>query len=250
VVDNRPSFDLVLVPEDAHDVPGDHRGPQPLLGPRSATSRRSSRRRAIVRRSRTSCSVRDLDWERIVKIETHQFELPGVSVQVGPRRTYPFGQMAAHLLGYVGEVSQQERENRRGYHLGDLIGKAGAERYWEGLSARRRRRPAGRGRLGRPQARVLNEVDETPGNSLVLTIDRDLQQSAEQAMDGHDGSIVALDTRTGQILAMVSRPAFDPNVFARGIRLSNGRRSSTTRSVHSTARASRGRIRRARPTRS
>jgi penicillin-binding protein 2 len=140
-------------------------------------------------------------------------------VQVGPRRTYPFGQMAAHLLGYVGEVSQQEMETRRGYHMGDLIGKAGAERYWEdylrGIDGGQQVEVDAVGR----KLRVLNEVDETPGNSLVLTVDRDLQATAEEAMQGHDGSIVALDARTGEVLAMVSRPAFDPNVFARGIRM-------------------------------
>jgi len=219
VVDNRPSFDLVLVPEDAHDVPATIASLSRLLGPEVGDLS------AIVAAARNRppfedvVLVRDLDWERIVKIETHQFELPGVSVQVGPRRTYPFGQMAAHLLGYVGEVNQQEREARRGYHLGDLIGKAGAERYWEnylrGVDGGQQVEVDSVGR----KLRVLSEVDETPGNSLVLTIDRDLQQVAEQAMEGHDGSVVALDPRTGEILAMVSRPSFDPNVFARGIRL-------------------------------
>jgi len=219
VVDNRPSFDLVLVPEDAHDVPATIAALARLLGPEVGDLS------AIVAAARNRPAfedvvlVRDLDWERIVKIETHQFELPGVSVQVGPRRTYPFGQMAAHLLGYVGEVSQQERETRRGYHLGDLIGKAGAERYYEdylrGVDGGQQVEVDAVGR----RLRVLSEVDETPGNSLVLTIDRDLQQAAEKAMEGHDGSVVALDTRTGEILAMVSRPAFDPNVFARGIRM-------------------------------
>lgn len=219
VVDNRPSFDLVLVPEDAHDVPATTAALTRLLGPEVGDLS------AIVAAARNRPAfedvvlVRDLDWERIVKIETHQFELPGVSVQVGPRRTYPFGQMAAHLLGYVGEVSQQERETRRGYHLGDLIGKAGAERYYEdylrGVDGGQQVEVNAVGR----KLRVLSEVDETPGNSLVLTIDRDLQEAAEKAMEGHDGSVVALDTRTGEILAMVSRPAFDPNVFARGIRM-------------------------------
>ncbi len=218
LVDNRPSFDLVLVPEDTHDVPGTIASLTRLLGPEVGDLS------AIVAAARNRppfedvVLVRDLDWERIVKIETHQFELPGVSVQVGPRRTYPFGEMAAHLLGYVGEVNQHERETRRGYHLGDLIGKAGAERYWEdylrGVDGGQQVEVDSVGR----KLRVLSEVDETPGNSLVLTIDRDLQATAEEAMRGKEGSVVALDPRTGEILAMVSRPAFDPNVFARGIR--------------------------------
>ncbi len=218
LVDNRPSFDLVMVPEDAHDVPRTIAALTRLLGDRAgdlegavaAASSRPPFEEVMLQR--------DLSWESIVALETHQFELPGVSVQVGPRRTYPFGKVAAHLLGYVGEVNQRELKERQGYHLGDLIGKAGAERYWENYL---------RGTDGGQQVevdavgrklRVLSEVEETPGNNLVLTIDRDLQLAAEDALGDYEGAVVAIDPRNGEVLAMVSRPAFDPNVFARGIR--------------------------------
>ena len=218
LVDNRPSFDVTLVPEDAHDVPRTIAALTRLLGPEAgdlaavvaAAANRPPFEEVILKR--------DIDWESIVALETHQLELPGVSVQVGPRRTYPFGDAAAHLLGYVGEVSQQELATRRGYHMGDLIGKAGAERYWEdylrGIDGGQQVEVDAVGR----KLRVLSEVEETPGNTLVLTIDRDLQLAAEHAMGDRDGAVVALDPRSGEVLAMVSRPAFDPNVFARGIR--------------------------------
>jgi penicillin-binding protein 2 len=218
VVDNRPSFDLVLVPEDAKDVSRTLAALTRLLGSEVGDLAGA----VAAARNRPPFEgvtlLRDLDWESTVKIETHQFELPGVSVQVGPRRTYPYGQMAAHLFGYVGEVNQRELTTREGYHLGDLIGKAGAERYWEdylrGVDGGQQVEVDALGR----RLRVLSEVPQTPGNNLVLTIDRDLQLAAEEAMGDRDGALVALDPRSGEVLAMVSRPAYDPNVFARGIR--------------------------------
>lgn len=241
LVDNRPSFDVTLVPEDAHDVPRTIAALTRLLGPEAgdlgavvaAAANRPPFEEVILKR--------DIDWESIVALETHQLELPGVSVQVGPRRTYPFGDAAAHLLGYVGEVSQQELATRRGYHMGDLIGKAGAERYWEdylrGIDGGQQVEVDAVGR----KLRVLSEVEETPGNTLVLTIDRDLQLAAEQAMGERDGAVVALDPRSGEVLAMVSRPAFDPNVFARGIRsaewralLENRKRPLNSKAVQGT----------------
>jgi len=218
LVDNRPSFDLVLVPEDAHDVPRTLAVLARVLGMEQgvlAAAVTAARNRPPFEEV---ILYRDLEWESVVKIETHQFELPGVSVQVGPRRTYPFGDMAAHLLGYVGEVNQRELAARQGYHLGDLIGKSGAERYWEdhlrGVDGGQQVEVDAVGR----KLRVISEVDEVPGNNLVLSVDRDLQLAAEAAMGDQEGAIVALDARSGEILAMVSRPAFDPNVFARGIR--------------------------------
>ncbi len=223
LVDNRPSFDVALVPEDAHDVPKTLAALTRLLGAEAGDFSAAVQAAANRPPFEEVILKRDLDWESIVALETHQLELPGVSVQVGPRRTYPFADTAAHLLGYVGEVSQQELASRQGYRMGDLIGKAGAERYWEGYL---------RGVDGGQQVevdavgrklRVLSEVEETPGNTLVLTLDRDLQLAAEKAMGDHEGAIVALDTRNGDVLAMVSRPAFDPNVFARGIRAAEWR---------------------------
>jgi penicillin-binding protein 2 len=218
VVDNRPSFDLVLVPEDAQDVPRTIATLTRLLGPEAGDLG------AIVAAARNRppfeeiVLLRDLDWERTVKIETHQFELPGVSVQVGPRRTYPFGEMAGHLFGYVGQVNQRELESRAGYHLGDLIGKAGVERQWEdylrGIDGGQQIEVDALGR----KLRVLSEVPETPGHNLVLTLDRELQLAAEHALGEQAGAVVAIDPRNGEVLAMASRPAFDPNVFARGIR--------------------------------
>ena len=138
---------------------------------------------------------------------------PGVSLQVGPRRTYPFGPMAAHLLGYVGEVNQQRaRRTRRGYHLGRPDRQGGRRARLGGLPARRRRRPAGRGRRARPQAaRARTRSTRRPGNTLVLTHrPRPAARPPRRRSATTTASIVALDPRNGEILAMVSRPGLRP----------------------------------------
>lgn len=222
LVDNRPSFDVVFVPEDA----GDHTR-------RAATLQRLATR--LGRPEEEILSVvkgpakrppyegivlqRDVDWEDVVALETHQFELPGISVQVRTRRAYPFGTMAAHLLGYVGEVSEKELQDPAlGYRSGDQVGKASLERVWD---KDLRGTPGGQqvevDALGR-RVSVLEEDPDQAGNNLVLTIDRDLQETAEAALGNFDGAIVAMDPRTGEILAIASHPSYDPNVFARGVR--------------------------------
>ena len=113
---------------------------------------------------------RDLDWAGVVALETHQLELPGVSLRVGPRRNYPYGPLAAHLLGYVGEVSESELGGRPAtYRAGDLIGKAGLEKAWDDeLRGVRGGQQVEVDALGR-ELRVLEEVPDVPGDTLVLT---------------------------------------------------------------------------------
>jgi penicillin-binding protein 2 len=142
LVDNRASFDVVFVPEDAPDRKATLRRLAGLLGETEqqlherlrAPSKRPAYEGIVVRR--------DLDWNGVVALETHQLELPGVSLQVGPRRAYPFGSLASHLLGYVGEVSERELEG-----MGSPDLRAGTS------SARRAsRRPGTRSCAGHPEA--------------------------------------------------------------------------------------------------
>ena len=219
LVDNRPAFDVVFVPEDAHDRRRVLRNVAAYLDESEtavhqmlhAPTKRPPYEGIVLRR--------DLDWRGVVALETHQLELPGVSVQVGPRRYYPFGPLAGHLLGYVGEVSESElKDGASDFRAGDLVGKASLEKSWD---AELRGIPGGQqvevDALGR-RMRVLQEVPDVPGSTLTLTLDRDLQEAAERALGDAAGAIVALDPRNGEILVMVSHPAFDPNVFSRGIR--------------------------------
>lgn len=220
LVDNRPSFDVVFVPEDARRDRNQVLATLArYLGEEEPALRQDARASAKRPPYQGIVLRRDIDWSGVVALEAHQMDLPGISLQVGPRRYYPYGPLAAHLLGYVGEVSQREIEQAAaGYRAGDLVGKAGLERAYDGVL---------RGESGGEQVevdalgrrvRVLDHVPDVPGNTLTLTLDRDLQEVAERALGDADGAVVALDPRNGDILVMVSRPAFDPNIFARGIR--------------------------------
>lgn len=153
-------------------------------------------------------------------------ELPGVSVESAKARHYEHGELAAHVLGYVNELSQQELDDRRdqGYRLGDAIGRRGVEKTFEeelrGTDGRETIVVDSKGRAQQSSfAQRLDEevgvhVEPTPGNRIVLTLDLALQKAAEAAFDGRAGAIVVLEARTGRILTMTSTPSFDPNKLA------------------------------------
>ncbi|HKA28615.1 MAG TPA: penicillin-binding transpeptidase domain-containing protein, partial [Candidatus Binatia bacterium] len=220
LIDNRASFDVVFVPEDARGNPG-------VL--HTLAARLNEAESAVVERLRAPSKrppyagivvARDLDWSGVVALETHQLELPGVSVRVGPRRFYPYGPLAAHLLGYVGEISESElaRNENTDIRGGDLVGKANLEKAWDReLRGQTGGQQVEVDALGR-RVRVLEEVPDVAGDTLMLTLDRDLQETAERALGDHSGAVVALDPRNGDVLVLASRPAFDPNLFSRGIR--------------------------------
>jgi penicillin-binding protein 2 len=217
LVENRPSFDVVMVPEDAHQ-------PRDVLGRLEGYLRQGweeAEQALVSARDRPPFEnvvlKRDVDWDTLVVVETRQIELPGVSLQIGPRRNYLYGTLGAHLLGYVGEVSVDELARLEGYQMGDVIGKYGLEKHWEEyLRGENGGQQIEVDAVGR-KLRVLREVEEVPGANIHLTIDIDLQKAAEEAMEGREGALVALDPSTGAILALASRPAFDPNLFAHGI---------------------------------
>ncbi len=170
--------------------------------------------------------AKDLPYDSRTRVESHLYALPGVFTDVSPRRYYVGGSLAAHVLGYTGEIQTAQLEKRAfaDYRSGDIVGQAGVEsRYEEILRGRAGGRNVVVDVAGRVDE-VLDEVEATPGGTLVLTIDRDLQQVAEDAflpdvIGGEEkrGAVVALDPRNGDVLALVSRPSFDPNSFAGGI---------------------------------
>src|SRR5207245_10880505 len=136
-----------------------------------------------------------------------------------PKRYYPDGLLAAHLLGYVGEVSKSELAQDEGDYLGgDMVGKAGLEKAFDkDLRGEPGDQQVEVDALGR-RVRVLQEEPDRSGGTLTLTLDRDLQEAADRALGEAAGALVALAPRSGEVAAMVSHPAYDPNVFARGIR--------------------------------
>jgi penicillin-binding protein 2 len=151
----------------------------------------------------------------IAFIEAHRADLPLLELVMEHRRRYPRDGFLAHVIGYVGEVSQQQVERSGGrYRSGDVVGKAGLERqYNEILMGTNGFRRALVNSLGKEVGR-LQEKSPVSGTSIQLTIDLDLQQAAEAGLLGQKGAVVALDPRSGEILAMASHPAPDPNLFA------------------------------------
>lgn len=156
---------------------------------------------------------RGLTFEDVVRVEERRAELPGVLVEVEPRRAYPASRSAVHMLGYVREATRaQVREGR--YRAGELAGQSGLERVLD---------PVLRGRaggeyvevdtLGRP-VRVIRREEPRPGASVMTTLDRRLQEVAESALGGVTGAVIVMDPRNGDLLAMVSSPAFDLTRFS------------------------------------
>ena len=165
----------------------------------------------------------DISRKTMAFLEENKPDYPGVFVQVTPLRRYPSKEQASHLLGYMAEVSnrQLQRLKKQNYRQGDLLGQYGVERTQEkflrGQSGFKQVEVDAYGR----ELRVVRPFVEKPGNNVYLTIDIELQKKAEKLFEAHEGSIIVLDPSDGAILAMVSKPSFNPNIFAGGIDAKN-----------------------------
>lgn len=157
----------------------------------------------------------NLDLKDVSRIESRRLELPELIVETDPRRYYVFGNLAAHVIGYMQELSEQELKS--GAHpeksLGDMIGRTGVERQYErilvGADGRRLEVVDSQGR----SRGEISRSEPSPGRDIRLTIDFDLQRKATQLLEGREGAIIALDPRRGEVLALSSFPTYDPNKF-------------------------------------
>jgi penicillin-binding protein 2 len=216
IVDNYPSVSCYLVREQNRNVDDD----LPLIARGlnlDLEQLRASLRRYRARPIYEPIPIKqDITADEQAFIEAHRNELPELETIDVERRLYPRDGFAAHLIGYVGEVSEDDLNNPRFsyYTPGDVVGKAGVEETYDQLL---------RGQDGSRDVIVdshgrevgyLRTQHAIPGQDLKLTIDNDLQRAAELALGSRTGAIVAMDPRNGEILAMVSRPSFDPNDFA------------------------------------
>jgi penicillin-binding protein 2 len=175
----------------------------------------------------------DLSFDQLARVESHLYALPGVMTDVRPRRHYVGTDLAAHLLGTIGEIRKDQLATREyaDYQQGEVIGQSGVESL---LEPRLRGKAGGRNVVVNVAGRVVEVLDEVPaipGGSVRLTIDLDLQQAAEEAFlpaavgePEKLGAAVAIDVRTGEVLALVSKPSFDPNDFAGGVDAATWRR--------------------------
>lgn len=171
----------------------------------------------------------DCKTNKIVEIEERKDELKGVVLEVKPRRDYLYHEFAAHSLGYVGEIDKEELQQfgNPKFQGGDIIGKAGLEKYYDDiLRGEKGGKEVEVDALGQEIATLLYQKP-VPGKDLVLTIDRDLQLYGENLLFGKKGSIIVSDPNSGEILALVNRPSFSPNIFANGISHSDWQRLSS-----------------------
>jgi penicillin-binding protein 2 len=218
LVDNRPAFKLAIVPEDIRDSQETLHQLSRILGVDQTQFIEKVRVAPKGAPFRPILLARDMTRDQVAAVETQRFHLPGVMVQIEPRRSYERPSFAAHLIGYLGEIEEGQLKDRldRGYKIGDYLGKYGVELEWEEwLKGQRGGRQVEADAAGR-QLRILGEVSPKPGHNLILTLDTNLQLKAESVLEGQAGAIIALDPNNGDILAMASSPAFDQNQFVRG----------------------------------
>ena len=216
IVDNYPSFSALLLRDSARDLNADADAIAKGLHLNPEEVRQRIRHAASLPQYQPLFLKEDITPDELAFIEAHKNELPELDTIMAHRRLYPRNGFMAHLIGYVGEVTEDmlNQPQFELYSPGDVVGVSGVEKEYNGVlmgkNGSRRAIVNSRGReVGR-----LDETPAEPGKQLKLTVDLDLQIAAEEALEGKNGAIVAMDPRTGEILAMVSRPTFDPNNFA------------------------------------
>ncbi len=234
LVDNRPSFDIEIIPQYLYES----KQTDAVMSRLSKILHLSEPEiHEILRKNKSQGAFlpvkikTDLSRDEVAEIESWKLDMPGVQITEEIQRTNIFGEVASHLLGYIGEITQTEytalsKDPKNTYKKGDSSGKFGLEQKLEPVLRGQDGEKLlevdalGRTKLNKNKGRVLDELPEkpaVPGKNLLLTIDQDLQLAAAKAFGDKAGSLVAIDPRNGEILAMVSRPGFDPTVFSRGI---------------------------------
>jgi penicillin-binding protein 2 len=217
MVENVLTFDVSLVPEDAASLEDSIARLAPIVRMRpEAIEKALDDAEAVRNKYEPVKIVEEAPWDEVAAVEARQEELPGVIVEPEHRRYYPYGGMASHQFGYIGKVSQAQKKQEQA-DTGLLIGQGGLEKVYDKLL---------RGTAGRRMIQVnaagmkvkdLGIDEPKPGTDLYLTLDLDVQRAAEEALGDRAGAVVAMDPNSGEVLALVSHPTYDPNLFPRGI---------------------------------
>jgi penicillin-binding protein 2 len=214
MVDNRLSFDVVIIPQEVENSDKTYGGLANVLG------MSKSRIESIVKKEYTAPFAPitisgDVDKDLAFSIEERKQELPGVLVLPRTIRWYIYGERASHIIGYLGLINKAELDRLEdyGYSVSDLVGRSGIEkeydRYLKGEDGGMQLEVDASGRL----VRILGSKNQKKGRDITLTIDAKLQAYTADCLEGKRASAVAMDPKTGEVLAMASSPSFDPNVF-------------------------------------
>ena len=226
LVSTRPAFGIQVIPSDVHRPEVTYAALASLIDRDEGELREQVGNPRGRRRFQPVRLAGDLSYDQRARVESHLYALPGVVSDVRPRRHYVGGELAGHVMGYLGEIQREQLEKRSfaDYRSGEVIGQAGIEAV---LQSNLRGRVGGRNLVVDVAGRVvgvLDEIEPVPGGNVTLTLDADLQRVAEEGFlpdvlgeRAKIGAVVALDVRNGDVLALVSKPSFDPNDFAGGI---------------------------------
>jgi penicillin-binding protein 2 len=216
---NVPSFSLEIIPEQTENLDATLAGLSKLITV-SDDDMDSFRKRLQQKHPFESIPLRfRLSDEEVARFAINRYRFPGVDIQARLSRDYPFGKISSHVLGSVGRINETELNelDPSNYSGTTHVGKIGVEKSYEsilhGTVGYQHEESNARGRV----LRVLQRIAPTPGQNIYLTIDMDLQTVAEMGLEGKRGALVALNPKTGEVLAMVSVPGVDPNLFVNGI---------------------------------
>ena len=217
------SYTLEVVPARAGNIDELIEALNPIVHISNVDIRRFKRRLSESGRYAQVVLRNNLNETEASWFAAHSFRFPGVELRARWVRVYPQGKSAAHVVGYIGRISeadvnQLDESGELGNYRGtDVIGKKGLEKTWESvLHGKTGFQEVEVNARGKP-IRTLRRIDPVPGNNLVLSLDMNLQRVAEEAFKGHRGALVAIEPETGDVLAFVSQPSYDPNLFVDGI---------------------------------
>lgn len=219
LVTNRPFFNVTLIREDAPNPGEVIKETAKILGVEVSELLARIREGEEYPRHVPIRLKEDIDWKTLVYIENHQYDLPGIRIEVLPSRTYKYGNLASHVVGYLGSINKKELEKLKdlNYQPNDRIGKLGIEKFYEqDLRGEKGRRYVEVDVQGFEQREVAVQ-EPLPGRDIYLTLDLDLQLVAEEALNSKAGSVVVMEVHTGRLLVFASSPPLELEEFVGGI---------------------------------
>ena len=227
LVSIRPAFNLYLTPEDARNLDSS----LDKLAQRISLDREKLKKKIAQTKSFKEVLIKgDIPREEVAFVEENNMSLPGIRIRAEPLRNYVFNNLASHTLGYLGEISKASLERLKdpAYRQGDFVGKNGLENIYESLLRGKKGYKEVEVDVSGRELKTLRKLPPESGNNLILTLDVKIQEELEKLMtetaeQNMNGSVVVMKVQTGEIIAITSKPSFDPNKFAAGISTRNWR---------------------------
>jgi len=217
MVENALTFDISIVPEDAPDLEDSIARLASIVKMKPDAIRALLEQAESVRGKYEPVKIKEeAPWDEVALAEARQNDLPGVIVEPEHRRNYPYGGMASHQFGYIGKVTRSQKKQEQA-DTGLLVGQGGLEKVYEKLLSGTAGRRMLQVNAAGMKVKDLGIEEPKPGTDLYLTLDLDVQRAAEEGLGSRAGAVVAMDPNSGEVLALVSHPTYDPNLFPRGI---------------------------------